>query len=77
MNMECFLYSLNIIEVWCVKILLKMVGYIVKIGNFYDIKYIFVYVFYESFFWVFWVKRVVKLIYDSKDFNKNIIFGVL
>lgn len=53
MNMECFLYSLNIIEVWCVKILLKMVGYIEMIGNFYDIKYIFVYVFYESFFWVF------------------------
>lgn len=49
MNMECFLYSLNIIEVWCVKILLKMVGYIVMIGNFYDIKYIFVYVLVRVF----------------------------
>lgn len=53
MNMECFLYSLNIIEVWCVNILLKMVGYIVKNGNFYDIKYIFVYVFCEIFFGYF------------------------
>lgn len=75
MNMECFPHSLNTIEAWCVKILLKTVGYTVKIGNSYDTKYIFVHVFYESFFRVSRVKRVVKLIYDSKDSNKNITSG--
>lgn len=42
MNMECFPHSLNTIEAWCVKILLKTVGYTVTIGNSYDTKYIFV-----------------------------------
>lgn len=50
MNMECFPHSLNTIEAWCVKILLKTVGYTVKNGNSYDTKYIFVHVFCESFF---------------------------
>lgn len=75
MNMECFPHSLNTIEAWCVKILLKTVGYTEMIGNSYDTKYIFVHVFYESFFRVSRVKRVVELIYDSKDSNEKITSG--
>lgn len=47
MNMEC----LSTRDAWCVKILLKTVGYTVKIGNSYDTKYIYVHVFFcEIFF---------------------------
>lgn len=51
MNMECLPHSLNTRDAWCVKILLKTVGYTVKIGNSYNTKYIFVHgVFCEIFF---------------------------